>query len=148
MGLKEQIQNLLEEKLSDVEVVEVILGKARGQLHIQILLDREGGVNLDFLTRHNRIIGDLLEAQIPSSYLLEVSSAGLERALVRPENYTRFAGRKAKLTLKEPVNNAKTLTGILAHFRADNQVVVFSVDDQELEIPYANITKANLVYEF
>lgn len=148
MGLKEKIQNLLEDKLSDVEVVEVILGKDRGQLHIQILLDREGGVNLDFLTRHNRIIGDLLEALIPGSYLLEVSSAGLERALVRPENYKRFAGSKAKLALKEAVNNAKTLTGILAGFRADQQIVVIAVDGQELEIPYANITKANLVYEF
>lgn len=80
------------------------------------------------------------------AYVLEVSSPGLDRKLLKPSDYERFAGRLAKVWLNEPVENAKFLEGRLAGF-ADG-VVQISVRDRTISFPLANVRKANLVVEF
>jgi len=80
------------------------------------------------------------------AYVLEVSSPGLDRKLLKPSDYERFAGRLARVWLNEPVENAKYFEGRLAGF-ADG-VVQISVRDRAISVPLANIRKANLVVEF
>jgi ribosome maturation factor RimP len=80
-----------------------------------------------------------------ASYILEVSSPGLDRKLIKPADYERFAGRLAKIWLNEPVENQRYLEGRLAGY-ADG-VVKLTVRDRELAVPYAAIRKANLVVE-
>jgi ribosome maturation factor RimP len=79
------------------------------------------------------------------SYVLEVSSPGLDRKLIRPADYGRFTGRLARIWLSEPVENQKYFEGRLAGF-ADGAVKL-KVKDRELAVPYAAIRKANLVVE-
>jgi len=79
------------------------------------------------------------------SYVLEVSSPGLDRKLVKPEDYARFAGRLAKVWLNEPVENSKYFEGRLAGIADGN--VKLTVRDRELTLPFAGIRKANLVVE-
>ena len=80
------------------------------------------------------------------AYVLEVSSPGLDRKLLKPSDYERFAGRLAKVWLNQPVENAKFLEGRLAGI-ADG-VVQISVRDRTISFPLANVRKANLVVEF
>jgi ribosome maturation factor RimP len=80
------------------------------------------------------------------SYILEVSSPGLDRKLLRPGDYERFSGRLAKIWLNEPVENAKYFEGRLAGY-GDGMVRVI-VRDRTIALPFAGIRKANLVVEF
>ena len=79
------------------------------------------------------------------AYVLEVSSPGLDRKLIKPADYERFAGRLAKIWLNEPIEKQAYLEGRLAGY-ADG-VVKVAVRDRELEVPYTGIKKANLVVE-
>jgi ribosome maturation factor RimP len=78
-------------------------------------------------------------------YVLEVSSPGLDRKLIKPGDYERFTGRLARMWLNEAVENQRYLEGRLAGY-ADG-VVKLKVRDKELGIPFAGIRKANLVVE-
>ncbi|HKV03840.1 MAG TPA: ribosome maturation factor RimP [Candidatus Acidoferrales bacterium] len=79
------------------------------------------------------------------SYILEVSSPGLDRKLIKPADYERFTGRLANVWLNEPVENQRYFQGRLAGY-ADG-VVKLAVRDREITVPYAGIRKANLVVE-
>jgi ribosome maturation factor RimP len=78
-------------------------------------------------------------------YVLEVSSPGLDRKLIKPADYDRFTGRLAKIWLNEPVENSKYVEGRLAGF-SDGMVKV-NVRDHEMALPFKGIRKANLVVE-
>jgi ribosome maturation factor RimP len=79
------------------------------------------------------------------SYVLEISSPGLDRKLIKPADYERFVGRLAKIWLNEPIEKQAYLEGRLAGY-ADG-VVKVTVRDRELAVPYSGIKKANLVVE-
>jgi ribosome maturation factor RimP len=79
------------------------------------------------------------------SYVLEISSPGLDRKLIKPADYERFVGRLAKIWLNEPIEKQAYLEARLAGY-ADG-VVKVTVRDRELAVPYAGIKKANLVVE-
>ncbi|MGB8542938.1 MAG: ribosome maturation factor RimP [Candidatus Acidiferrales bacterium] len=87
-----------------------------------------------------------VEDLIPGpSYVLEVSSPGLDRKLIRPADYERFVGRLAKVWLTEPLENQNYFEGRLAGY-ADGMVKL-NVRDRELAVPFSGIKKANLVVE-
>ena len=91
-----------------------------------------------------------VEELIPGpGYLLEVSSPGLDRALKKPADFERFAGRLAKISTSEPVGEAKFFEGRLAGF-ADGKVRVElkGKEVRTVEVPLEAIRKANLVVEF
>lgn len=78
-------------------------------------------------------------------YVLEVSSPGLDRKLIKAVDYERFAGRLARIWVNQPVENQKFLEGRLAGYADGN--VKLAVKDRELLVPFADIRKANLVVE-
>jgi ribosome maturation factor RimP len=93
-------------------------------------------------------LSDILDVEdlVPGPhYVLEVSSPGLDRKLLKPADYERFAGRLAKIWLNEPVGKQQFYEGRLAGY-ADG-TVKFTVKDNEMSVPYAGIKKANLVVE-
>ena len=78
-------------------------------------------------------------------YVLEVSSPGLDRKLLKPADYERFAGRLAQIWVNEPVENQKYLEGRLGGY--SDGTVRLNVKDREIAVPFAGIRKANLVVE-
>jgi ribosome maturation factor RimP len=80
------------------------------------------------------------------SYILEVSSPGLDRKLIKPADYERFTGRRAKIWLNEPIESQKFLEARLAGY--SDGVVKLTVRDRDVLVPYSMIQKANLVVEF
>jgi len=71
---------------------------------LRILVDRPGGVSVDECGEFSREVSDLLDVEdlIDNSYNLEVSSPGLDRPLIKPEDFERFAGREITLKTTSP----------------------------------------------
>jgi len=91
------------------------------------------------------VILDVEELVPGPGYILEVSSPGLDRKLIKPADYERFAGRLAKIWVNEPVEKQTYLEGRLAGYM--DGIVKLTVRDHEVDVPYAGIRKANLMVE-
>ena len=101
--------------LWDVEYV-----KEAGEWFLRVYIDREGGVDLDCCEAVSRELSDALDEAdpIPGSYTFEVSSAGLDRALKKPEHFARCLGRKVDVKLYRPVDGSRERTGELTGYEA------------------------------
>ncbi|SRR5258708_28399015 len=143
-----------------VEVVEVELrggGKAR---MLRIFIDKPGGVTHEdcaSLSREVSTIFDVDDAVPGGSYVLEVSSPGLDRKLFKPADFERFQGSRVKLTTRNPVNGNRHFEGRLEQFDSGKLTLDLAEarrksraeqeTPQKLEIELANVEKANLVPE-
>ena len=145
---------------SGLEVVNVELrggGKAR---MLRIVIDKPAGVTHEDCVKISREVSTILDVEDAvsgGSYLLEVSSPGLDRELFRPADYERFAGSLVKLTTRQPLDGNRHFEGRLESFRDGRLTLQLSksgkkrkaAEDAEakLEIELANVEKANLVPE-
>ena len=94
-------------------------------------------------------VGTILDVEdvIPGdSYTLEVSSPGLERKLLKPRDFERFQGKKAKVTLRAPVENQRHWEGILAGFQ--DGVISLDASGRQIRFPFDQVEKANLKFEW
>ena len=92
-----------------IEIVEVEL-KGSGRSHLlRIYIDKPEGVTHADCELISREVGAALDVEdpIPGAYELEVSSPGVERKLGKWQDWQRFAGKKVKVVLKEPVRNGR-----------------------------------------
>jgi len=112
---------------------------------VQVQYRRDGGVKVEDCKRLSRELGDVLDVEdpIPTPYRLEVSSPGLDRPLVKPEDFQRFAGQRIVLQTEAPISGRKKFTGELVGLR--DGVVLIEVDGTRYEIEQAGIATANLV---
>ena len=99
--------------LWDVEYV-----KEAGEWFLRVYIDREGGVDLDCCEAVSRPLSDALDEAdpIPGSYTFEVSSAGLDRALKKPEHFAQCLGQKVDVKLYRPVDGSRERTGALTGY--------------------------------
>ena len=84
-----------------------------------------------------------VEDPIEQSYVLEVSSPGIDRPLVRREDYERFKGHEAKLELAAPINGRRRFRGRLAGIDADQ--VRLDLGAEVVALPLTRIQRAKLV---
>ncbi len=132
------LQTEIEARLSGVEPeVEVLLAEIAGST-LRLFIDHPDGVNLDLC---ERVSGHLNGYR--DRYSLEVSSPGLDRPLTKPQHYTRFLGRRARVRLREACAGHKQLTGELVG--ASESDVTIAAQDGVLTIPYEQIVRSNLV---
>ncbi len=96
--------------LWDVEYV-----KEAGEWFLRLYIDKEGGVSINDCEAVSRPVSDLLDEADPiqGSYTFEVSSAGLERALKKPEHFAACMGRTVDVKLYRPQDGSKEFTGTL-----------------------------------
>ena len=97
----------------DVEYV-----REAGEWFLRVYIDREGGVDLDCCEAVSRPLSDALDEADPiqGSYTFEVSSAGLDRPLRRPDHFAQCMGRKVDVKLYRPVDGCKEVTGALTGY--------------------------------
>jgi ribosome maturation factor RimP len=143
-----------------LEVVNVELrggGKART---LRIVIDKPAGITHEDCASLSREVSTILDVEdaVPgSSYLLEVSSPGLDRDLYTAADYERFVGSKVKLMTRQPVNGNRHFEGRLESFKEGRLMLDLSKvrkravpaesGEMKLEIEFANVEKANLVPE-
>jgi len=94
---------------------------------LRVIIDKEGGVDVSDCEAVSRALDPILDEKdpIPDSYQFEVSSAGLERALKRPEDFARFMGSPVTVKLYRPVNGMKEIPAVLRGYE-DGRVTVQS----------------------
>ena len=129
-------------------LVDVELKGGRANPLLRIYIDKPGGISHADCQLVSEQVGAILDVEdpFPGSYTLEVSSPGLDRKLVRPSDFTHFAGRRARLVLREPVEERRVFEGRLAGFEAGRvQLELGEGALKEFELP--NISKAQLVVE-
>ncbi len=132
------LQTEIEARLAGVEPeVEVLLAEVAGPT-LRLFIDHPEGVSLALC---ERVSGHLSEYQ--QRYALEVSSPGLDRPLTKPQHYSRFLGRRARVRLRDAAEGHKQLTGELVG--ASDSEVTIAAGDGILTIPYAQIVRSNLV---
>jgi len=147
---------------SGLELVDVELhggGKAR---MVRVYIDKPGGVSHEDCAHFSREAGTIFDVEdaVPGgSYLLEVSSPGLDRKLSKPEEFQRFTGSLVKLLTRDPINGDRRFEGRLKAFhdgrlslelagRKKSKKQEAVEPGTELEIELANVEQANLVPEF
>ena len=106
--------------LWDVEYV-----KEAGEWFLRLYIDKEGGVGIEDCEAVSRPVSDLLNEADPiqSGYTFEVSSAGLDRTLRKPEHFASCMGQQVDVRLYRPVDGRKEYTGTLTGYE-DGDVTV------------------------
>jgi ribosome maturation factor RimP len=79
-------------------------------------------------------------------YVLEVSSPGLNRPLKRERDFQRAVGKKIKVKMLNPVKDQKNFTGVLKAYK--NGILYIEMTNERVPLPWQDVKKANLVYEF
>ena len=145
-----------------LELVDIeLLGGGKSRM-LRIYIDKPGGVTHEDCSNFSREAGTIFDVEdaVPgSSYMLEISSPGLDRKLSKAEDYQRFTGSLVKLMTRDPVNGNRHFEGRLKEFHEGRLSLELSGRKQskkhqaaeygtEFEIALANVEKANLVPEF
>jgi ribosome maturation factor RimP len=155
---------------SGLEVVDVEVAGAGKHRTLRVFIDRPGaaptpgrpdGVTHEDCSQFSREFGTIVDVEdvLPGgSYVLEVSSPGLDRKLTKASDFERFRGQHVKLTTREPVNNNRHFEGKLESFENAKLLLDLSAarkkkmrpkegESQKVEIELKNIEKANLIPE-
>jgi len=132
------LQTEIEARLAGVEPeVEVLLAEMAGPT-LRLFIDHPAGVTLDLC---ERVTGHLTDYR--DRFSLEVSSPGQDRPLTKPQHYSRYLGRRARVRLREAAEGHKQVTGELVG--ASERDVTIAAGDGVLTIPYEQIVRSNLV---
>tara|TARA_B100000676_G_scaffold260197_1_gene269711 strand:+ start:577 stop:1086 length:510 start_codon:yes stop_codon:yes gene_type:complete len=122
-----------------------IIGAARPTLQIMAERLDAGGMTVEDCATISRAVSGILDVEDPiySAYTLEVSSPGLDRPLVRPDDFERFAGLEAKIELRTALDGRRRYRGVLAGC-ADDVVTIVSEEGAKA-LPYSEIDNAKLI---
>ncbi|HHW11644.1 MAG TPA: ribosome maturation factor RimP [Firmicutes bacterium] len=148
-GLKEILWKLAEKVGAELnyEVVDVELTREGAQRLLRVFIDRPEGIGINDCEMFSKRLSAVLDEEdpIPTAYLLEVSSPGLERPLTKPEHFQRFAGQGVEISLFAPLQGKRKIRGRLKGWSAqpESQVSV-EVNGVTLDIPWEMIAKARL----
>lgn len=144
-----QVTALVEPVLDEMgfELVDVEYLGAGGRRVLRIYMDRPGGVNLDDCARVSREISVLIDVKdlVPESYVLEVSSPGLNRRLKKEKDFVWAMGKKVKVRMKDPLKGRRNFAGRLEDMKEG--MIVVALDQGRTELLIQDIEKATVVYE-
>jgi ribosome maturation factor RimP len=140
-----------------LDIFDVELRRESGQQVLRVVLDRPGpnataeeSVSLEDCARVSEEISTILDVEdvaLADHYTLEVSSPGLDRPLRQAEDYRRFAGRRAKIVMSQPVARQTAFAGRLKGIDGDD--VMFESEGGKLvRLPLKQISRARLDVEF
>ena len=131
---------------------------AKNRPILRLRIDRPGsepgrGVTLEDCTAVSRALEPFLDEHqdVAERYVLEVSSPGVERPLVKASDYRRFTGKQIRIKTHHPIGtHGKRVEGTLVGLDEDPKHVVKlqQKNGETLEIPMTEISKANLVYRW
>ncbi|MCK9594495.1 MAG: ribosome maturation factor RimP [Candidatus Omnitrophica bacterium] len=145
------LEKIIRERLESLgfDLVELICRYEGPKLALRVFADKpEGGINMDECAEANRALGRILEEGdlIKESFVLEVSSPGLDRVLRTTADFCRVVNKKVKFFLSEPVNGKIEHDGVVR--QADPEAVdILTVKEEAVRIPLAKINKARRILE-
>ncbi|NEV63615.1 ribosome maturation factor RimP [Thiorhodococcus minor] len=130
------------------ELVGVEYFQHGGSATLRVYIDHERGIDLDDCAAVSHQLSGVLDVEdpLPGQYDLEVSSPGLDRPLVFPEHFERFAGSRVRVRLMEKLEDRRKLDGRL--LGCSDGSIRIEADGREWEIPLISVESARLVPEF
>ena len=131
-------------RIYDVEIV----GNARNPF-VRVYLDKEEGVSLDECAKFSRSLSALIDVEdpIPTAFVLEVSSPGLDRQLKKLKHYEQSVGKQAKVVVKnKSADGQNVFVGRIMDVQG-NLITLLIGDGQNLCIPFDTISRARLEIE-
>ena len=153
LSLREQLMQLcepfIENKNFELVNLEVISGNKRFIIRFFLdRLDQVGGITIDDCARMSRELEDMLDGEdvVHFPYVLEVSSPGVDRPLVKEKDFQRFAGNKVIINTHLDESERHRFTGLLRG--VENHLVILEMDNEEIRIPFSRIKKAKIKYEW
>ena len=154
---KERIEDIIERLGSPVaeemgyELVAVEYRKEGPDWVLRCFIDSTSGIGINECQKFSEALGKILDEAdpIPGSYLLEVSSPGIERPLRKDADFIRFTGSTIEITLHKALNNQKVYQGELLGLVAGEMYPMVRIQSKEtiMEIPRTDIAKAHIVAE-
>lgn len=157
-GLAPEIERAVAEL--GFELVELEVAGNRARPILRVYIDRpdsvpgEPAVTLEDCTKVSRGLEPMLDARddLSERYVLEVSSPGVERPLVRPRDWSRFAGHPVSVRGRATLaGKARRLEGELLGLRGEGEAETVALrlpGGEEVEFPLAEVEKAHLVYRW
>jgi ribosome maturation factor RimP len=130
-----------------LELYDVELNGGGGTRTLRVTIDRAGGVDLDAITDVTRALSPVLDddSTLPGSFLLEVSSPGVERTLRTPAHY--FGARGCTVSIKvRTESGTERVHGVLVD--SDDERCAIETDGKRAELRYSDITQARTVFEW
>jgi len=139
-----------------VDGVELLFKTDRGGWVLELTIEKPAermpgaGITVDLCSEISRELSAALDVAdcIPHRYRLEVGSPGVERALYSHADYERFAGRLAKLKLKQPRSSEYVITGVLSGLSPDKRVLIQSERGELIELSLDEIDNGHLVFDW
>ncbi|MEE4185093.1 MAG: ribosome maturation factor RimP [Gammaproteobacteria bacterium] len=146
---REQLVALLEPTVEQLgyELADIELDLS-GNSVLRLFIDKADGIALEDCEAVSRQVSALLDVEdpIPGEYNLEVSSPGLNRRLVKPEHFERFAGSRVKVRLRQLVEGRRRFNAELMGMQQSN--VVLREGQQSFQVPLSEIEMARLVPQY
>lgn len=146
-GVEKVVEGLAARVLSelDLELVGIEYKPFKGSDHLVVYIDKPGGVYLEDCELVSKSLSELLDREdpIPRRYMLEVSSPGIERPLMKKEDFDRFKGHYVRIKTYTKINGQKKFTGELKGLHNDS-IVLHTDEGEIINISLKDIAKANL----
>ncbi|MEL7657417.1 MAG: ribosome maturation factor RimP [Bacillota bacterium] len=149
--IAEALAEFLEENGYELYNVEFI--KEGKDWFLRVYIDRtndsDGGISTDDCEKVSRFLSARLDELDPieQNYYLEVSSPGMDRALIKESDYVRFAGKFVDVTLYQGMNGKKAYFGKLEGIQNDHLVIIDEKENR-IEIPMEKVAKTKLAVIF
>jgi ribosome maturation factor RimP len=133
---------------SGLELVDVAFRRESGRRILRVIVDREGGVDVDTIAELAEKVSRRLDVEgfAPGPYALEVTSPGIERSLKGPRDFERRVGDTVKVKTTRPVDGRTKITGELVS--ADDDGIVVSAVGGELRVRHVDIVSARTVVDW
>jgi ribosome maturation factor RimP len=131
-----------------MEVVDIEYRGGGNRHKLCVYIDKPGGITHADCELISKQVGTIVDVEdlVPGSYVLEVSSPGLDRKLLKPKDYERFLGRKAKVRLRQPVDGKQSYVGRLCEYH-DGAIGLKTGPEQVLRFRFEDVSEARLVVE-
>tara|TARA_R110002124_G_scaffold65788_3_gene179810 strand:- start:6312 stop:6776 length:465 start_codon:yes stop_codon:yes gene_type:complete len=150
--IKQEKLDLIAENLAESLGFEFIASEMISSLDnkmiLRIYLDKEGGIALRDCGEFSKLYNKTLDVELETErkYILEVSSPGSNRLLVKIDHFKKYIGSVVKVKLKQGIEGRKNFKGTL--LEVNDNIVKVDVDGEIYSLIYADIEKANLVADF
>ncbi|MDR3071496.1 MAG: ribosome maturation factor RimP [Endomicrobium sp.] len=147
MTKAQEIEKLLEPiALKErIEIVDVQYVKENDKWVVRIFIDKDGGVKISDCENMSGVFSEILDESdvLKDSYVLEISSPGLNRILKKEESFKRFAGSRIRVRTNNLINNQQNFLGKLLSCET-GKIKMDDVTSGIVEIKLLDIKKANV----
>ena len=143
--IEDAVERIVEELLvgTDIELVSVEYVREK-DWYLRVFIDKAGGIEIDDCQELSGRLEKILDEKdiIKGSYILEVSSPGLDRELKKPKDFQREKGKTVDVSLFAPIDGKKLISGVLKNYDGEH----ITIDEQEL--PMDNVAQVRLHIDF